>query len=258
MSIPTPPKRIADERPVFPCELYYPGDKNTEAFWSPTLHKETWRLGMPGFTHWRPPAPSHAPESTPAAGPAGEAELATLRTLVAKQREALGKCEHLADPNAERATFNAIRSVANAALAPTPAHIADELANSEAEVGRLRAQLASEWTDCAQLVQCALEGRECKAYSDILDKQIQAVVALRAQLTAAESRLAKAAKDTALLDAFEAIRADDVHARQISEDECEQELVGHFWQTISVQSTDLRVAMQATIEAARTDGGTQT
>lgn len=60
---PTYPRPISESEPLFPCELYYPGDKNTEAFWSPTLHEETWRKGMIGFTHWRPlsPVPTASP-----------------------------------------------------------------------------------------------------------------------------------------------------------------------------------------------------
>lgn len=62
---------------------------------------------------------------------------------------------------------------------------------------------------------------------------------------------AAGAKDTALLDAFEkAARQDDVQGRQISEDEFEAELLGHYWQTPSVQSTSVRDAMQAAIDAA--------
>lgn len=56
-------------------------------------------------------------------------------------------------------------------------------------------------------------------------------------------------KDRDLINGFERIRADDVQARQISEDECQQELVGHFWQTITVQSPSLRDGMQASIDA---------
>jgi hypothetical protein len=54
--------------------------------------------------------------------------------------------------------------------------------------------------------------------------------------------------DKALLDGFEKIRSDDVESHQISEDEFSHELRGHYWTTISVESCDVRVAIQSTID----------
>ncbi len=57
-------------------------------------------------------------------------------------------------------------------------------------------------------------------------------------------------EDSALLDAFDlAGRQDDVRAHQISEDECAPELIGHFWQTPTVQSASCREGIRAAIAA---------
>lgn len=73
------------------------------------------------------------------------------------------------------------------------------------------------------------------------------------ELSSLQEQLARATEDSRLLDEYERLfRQDDVESHQISEDECEQILRGHFWrETTSVESTSLRVAMQASIDAAR-------
>lgn len=57
-------------------------------------------------------------------------------------------------------------------------------------------------------------------------------------------------KDAALLDAFERCYSNDVQQRQIGENECEQELVGHYWQTRTVQSCSIREAIEASLPDA--------
>lgn len=112
------------------------------------------------------------------------------------------------------------------------------------EVDRLRADVALA-TDTIQ--KCTVWIEEAKP---LLEKGGQA----EAELTRLRSDNEALKADGVLLDGFEKIRSDDVRSRQVSEDAAEHELVGHFWATITVQSCDLRVAMQASIDAARSEG----
>ena len=66
-----------------------------------------------------------------------------------------------------------------------------------------------------------------------------------------DAKLAPLVEDGALLDQFQLLRQDDVKARQISEDEVEAELVGHFWVTISAQTEDVREAIRQSVDQAR-------
>ena len=69
--------------------------------------------------------------------------------------------------------------------------------------------------------------------------------------TLIDAKIRPLVEDGALLDQFQLLRQDDVKARQISEDEVEAELVGHFWVTISAQTEDVREAIRQSVDQAR-------
>lgn len=107
-------------------------------------------------------------------------------------------------------------------------HAEDEIIKLRAEVERLRDE-----------VEELKKGDYCSE-SDNLDL-----------LETLRARVEKAEADTALLDRFEQLcRCDATDGRQISEDECEMILWGHYWGTPVVQSTSVRDGIRAAIDAA--------
>ena len=116
-----------------------------------------------------------------------------------------------------------------------------ELTVACAEVDRLRADVALA-TDTIN--KCNAWIAEAKPLLERGGKAESELAALRADLE-------RAREDKALLDAFESLRQDDVRVHQISEDEVEQELVGHIWSTISAQTCDVREAIRQSLDAAQ-------
>jgi len=120
---------------------------------------------------------------------------------------------------------------------------------------RLRAWSANNWPTmheaANEIERLRAEVEKWKTTATLWADLPAAVDRLTTRAETAERELTAAREDSKLLDNFDALRQDDVQAHQISEDECEQELLGHFWTTPTVQSTSCREGLRAAIDAAK-------